>query len=85
LRRTRAVHRWLASADALLKGYYTPEYYEAVADLIGVEAVHATGVTSSQSICRHVSQLWCGKGIETTPGSHPQPNRRGDLLCEFLP
>ena len=82
---TIPVDRWLASADALLKGYFASEYYEAVADLIGVEAVHATGVASSQSICRHVSQLWCGKGTTTTPGSHPQPNRRGDLLCEFLP
>jgi hypothetical protein len=73
-----------ASSD-LLKGYFTSEYAEAAADLVGIEAIHATGIVSSQALCRHVSQLWCGVGRETAPGSHPSPNRRGDLLCEFLP
>ena len=82
-----------AQMAALLSGYPSSTHVEAVADLTAVNAVMLTGKANRSALCAHVSQLWCAKRPDTgimswlialSPGSHPAPNERGDLMCSFL-
>lgn len=85
---------WRASAMAdLLRGYPSSTHVEAIADLAAVNAIMLSGKVNSSELCAHVSQLWCAKMPDSgilgwlvglSPGSHPELNKRGDLMCSFL-
>jgi hypothetical protein len=75
-------------ADTLLADYQPETHIEAVADLAGVEAILRLGKVDNESLCGHVSQLWCGRrgwlDGGGDGGSHPRANERGDRMCAFL-
>lgn len=57
---------------------------EAAADLTAAEAIIATGKLSTEELCSHVSQLWCGRGRKWVSDTHPTFNERGNRICAFL-
>lgn len=78
--------------NALLTGYAASTQSEAIADIVGVAAVMATGKVDNASLCAHVSQVWCGASLASKfplfyplyETSHPAMNKRGDLACDFI-
>lgn len=80
-----ANRKWNGShASYLLKLYNEQTWTEAIADVAAVAMVMKTHTVSSQELCAHVSQLWCGRVHFVQPNSHPPANHRGDALCAFL-
>ena len=81
---------WNAEYVASLLADYQPStYVEALADVAGVAAIMSLGIVNNETLCGHVSQLWCGRvgwldhGFLSNP-SHPVTNERGDAVCSFL-
>lgn len=91
---TAAVAWNSAAMASLLTGYAPAHHQEAIADVVAVLAVRASGKTNSDILCMSVSQLWCARTlhqlyeffaiIRGPAGTHPPPNERGDLACAFL-
>jgi len=81
---------YLPYADTLLVHYpHASTKNEAFADVLAGVAVLRSGlVPDRETLCSHVSQLWCARvptGYYKDYGqSHPQANVRGDCLCETL-
>ncbi len=78
-----------ARVASLLSNFSSNHYSEALADVLAMKAVSASGlVTPSSDVCRHVSSLWCARvPVYWTPsasGVHPPPNQRGDFACDAL-
>jgi hypothetical protein len=75
-------------AVSLLADYDPNVWTEAIADVGGVAAIMHTGLVDNQTLCAHVTQLWCGRvGILAsiaTNSHHPKTNQRGDSMCNFL-
>ena len=82
-------------ARSLLDGYQQSTWFEAAADLGAVVALMGLGVVSNETLCGHLSQIWCARKnallLDTFGGgwarqwlTHPPPNVRGDLMCAFL-
>ena len=62
--------------------------YEGLADVIAARSLVAANLVDANTLCAHVSQLWCGLSpqrlsIGGTP-THPAANVRGDVLCSLL-
>ena len=75
-----------AAEAALLHRYPASVREEALADVMAAVAVVEAGLASAGEVCAHVSQLFCARMplFYTPSGVHPEPNARGDLLCETL-
>ena len=79
--------RWdNAYADYLLHRYDPQTYIEAIADAGAMATLMHIGKTSNETLCAHVSQLWCARvgTQDRVAGSHPLSNERGDYACAFL-
>ena len=78
-------------ARSLLDGYQQSTWFEAAADG-AVVALMGLDVVSNETLCSHLSQIWCAKNafwhIRRRVGKAvvdaPPPNVRGDLMCAFL-
>jgi hypothetical protein len=84
---TAFTSRWdPAYAGYLLHRYEPQTYVEAIADTGAMAALMRIGEASNESLCAHVSQLWCARvGTQDhVAGSHPLSNARGDYACAFL-
>ena len=80
---------WNSSyAGSLLVDYEKGTEVEAIADVAAVAAIMKIDIVDNETLCAHVSQIWCGRvgwmdgGGQT--GSHPRTNERGDMACSFL-
>ena len=75
-------------ASALLHSYREGTYTEAIADIGAVETLRGLGY-ANQTICAHLSQLWCARkgwlwSERAGGGVHPESNLRGDNVCDYL-
>jgi len=74
----------------LLLDYEASTYTEALADVIAAAAILRLGVIDGDTLCAHLSQLWCGyvpppsPGKRYASGTHPATNKRGDNVCAFI-
>lgn len=81
---------YLPYAETLLMRYpHSSTKNEAFADTLAVAAVLRSGmVADRETLCGHVSQLWCARvppGYYGSHGqSHPQANTRGDCMCATM-
>ena len=77
----------MAGASELLHQYEMSKWVEAIADLAGVAIVMKLGQNTKETLCGHVSQLWCAREgwlYSSRSERHPRANFRGDALCAFL-
>lgn len=85
----RALWDFTAVEEMLMHDYAESAWSEGLADQIAVRTIMKTRAVSSERLCAHISQLWCGKrGLMQAPVrekmSHPIANERGDSICRFL-
>lgn len=73
-------------AGKLLHKYEPQTYIEAIADAGAMATLMRLGHTSNETLCAHVSQLWCARvgTQDRVAESHPLSNERGDYACAFL-
>ena len=73
-------------AEHVLHNYEPQTYIEAIADAGAVATLMRIGKTSNDTLCAHLSQLWCARvgTQDRAAGSHPLSNERGDYACAFL-
>lgn len=80
--------KWDTSyVKTLLVDYEPGTEVEAIADAGAIATIMSMDVVDSESLCGHVSQMWCGrrgwlKGHKSS--KHPKINERGDAGCNFL-